>query len=293
MRRNAFIHKKQKEKKRAQQKKFGVSVGVGVFCTCLIIGLLAWGSHHSAVSIGSVRVEGIKTIDVGGVIEIAKKELNGNNLLVWNRANTLWYPKSDIIARLAETFPRANTISVKREGMTAITINITERVPTSLWCEDSYIDRERDKALTGEEHTPTCYFVDTKGFIFDEAPFFSGSTFFEWYGGGVEGESIGEYIVADEVFNTVSAVVERAREVGLNPMRHEFRGEDGYLFFDDDTYLMYPLVVNPDALGTDIVAVLESLEEDVDWEYLDMRFGNKVFFRDKKDHDDTGDESTE
>ncbi len=281
MRRHTLIHRKRKEKRRKEHKKLGVFFGIGVLGMCCIVGLLAWGSHHEAVSIRSVKVEGVKTIDEESVIDLAQQELEGNNFLMWNRANTLWYPKNDIITRIMETFLRVDTLSVKRENMTAIIIDITERVPVSLWCEDSYIDRERDKALIGEEYTPTCYFVDTEGFIFDEAPLFSGSAFFQWYGGEVEKEAVGTYIAPDEVFENTVAVVERVEEGGLIGVRHEFRGEDGYLFFEDDTYLMYPLDVNPDKVGTDIIAVLESLEENTDWEYLDMRFGNKVFFREK------------
>jgi hypothetical protein len=285
MHRHTAIHRKRKEKRREEHKKFGVFFSISVVCVCGIIGLLAWGSHHNAVSVSSVRVEGVKTIDEESVISMAQQELEGNNFLIWNRANTLWYPKSNIMTRVSETFPRVNTLSVKRENMTTIVISIAERVPTSLWCEDSYINRERNEALVGEEYTPTCYFVDDKGFIFDEAPLFSGSAFFEWYGGETHGEVIGEYIIASEIFERVVLIVEYVKESGLNPVRHEFSGEDGYLFFEDDTYLMYPLDVEPEALGTDVRAVLESLEESTDWEYLDMRFGNKVFFREKGDEE--------
>lgn len=281
MRRHTTIHRKRKEKRRKEHKRLGVFFGIGILCVCSIIGLLAWGSHHNAVSIRSVKVEGMKTIDENSVIGIVEKELEGNNWLIWNRANILWYPENDTITQILEVSPRIENVSIHRDGLTAIVVVVTERVPAYLWCEESYIDRERDRALIGEDYIPTCYFVDSKGFIFDGAPLFSGSTFFVWYGGGMDGEIIGEYIVAGDVFENAVSVVNRVKESGLNPTQHEFREGDGYLFFEDDTYLTYPLDIDPDTLGTDVMAVLKSLEGNTDWEYLDMRFGNKVFFQEK------------
>jgi hypothetical protein len=281
MHRYTTIHRKRKEKRREEHKKFGVFFSISVACVCGIIGLLAWGSHHNAVSVSSVRVEGVKTIDEESVISMAQQELEGNNFLIWNRANMLWYPKKDIVADIQEAFPRAKDISLRRTSMTAIAVEITERTPTYVWCEGSYIDYEQDAALVGETHQPTCYFADCDGFIFDSAPVFSGAAYRTWYGGEVTHTPLGAYIANSDVFARSVAVMDTLSALGLSPIKHEFRGEDGYVFFEDDTYFMYPLDAELEALGADVRAVLESLEENTDWEYLDMRFGNKVFFREK------------
>ncbi len=277
-----IIRQKRKAKKRAQQKKLGVFAGIGIGALVLIIGLLAWGSHYEGVSISSVTVEGVKVVDADAVASVAYQELKGNNFLIWNRANMLWYPKKDIVADIQEVFPRVKDISVRRTSMTAIAIEITERAPAYVWCEGSYLNRERDAALVGDEkYTPTCYFTDREGFIFDTAPTFSGAAYLTWYGGKGEGSPLGSYIADENVFEHTLSVVEMTRASGLLPVHVEFRDNDGYIFFDDDTYLMYPLDVSLDSFATDIAAVLEKIDENTKWEYLDMRFGNKVFFREK------------
>jgi hypothetical protein len=283
MPRNTVIHQKRKEKKRAERKKLGVFAGIGLGVCALLIGLLAWGSHHPSVSISSVEVEGAKVVDVDAVANVVYEELEGNNAFIWNRANMVWYPKDDIIARILKEFPRIKTVSVHRNSTTKITIEIIERAPAYVWCDGSYLEYEQDAALVGETYQPTCYFADREGFIFDSAPVFSGALFVTWFGGVSADNPLGARVREEETFTRALAVMDMMRTLGLSPTQYEFRGDDGYVFFEHGGYIVYPLSVSSEVLHTDLVAVLESLGESMDWEYLDMRFGNKVFFKEKEE----------
>ncbi|MEI8269990.1 MAG: hypothetical protein WCG45_01350, partial [bacterium] len=138
-----------------------------------------------------------------------------------------------------------------------------------------------------------CYFVDKDGYIFDEAPYFSGDVYFKFYGNVVlkNGNPSGSFFMKDnfarivEFKDTLEKInlkpnafwVDDNRKEGNFSLRGEPLSGPRVMFKMDSDYkklaenLQAAISIEP--LHTDIKTKLSSLL------YLDLRFGNKVYYK--------------
>ncbi len=76
---------------------------------------------------------------------------------------------------LLEKYKRIENVDLSTRGQT-LTVSIKEREPAYLWCEGNLsVDADT-------EHAQKCYFADKTGYIFANAPQFSGDAFFIYAG---------------------------------------------------------------------------------------------------------------
>src|SRR3989344_3974534 len=87
----------------------------------------------------------------------------------------LFYPKSAIRRSLASTYPRLKDIELRVKSGGALLISVTEREPLYTWCGENIPE-------TDTAENQICYFLDKEGYVFDEAPYFSGDVYFKFYG---------------------------------------------------------------------------------------------------------------
>ena len=80
------------------------------------------------------------------------------------------FSRDRIEITLREQFPRIKTVNVGAVGLNDVGIKVVEREMVGVTCV-------QDEATTSE----TCYFIDEDGFIFAQAPTFSGDSFFRYY----------------------------------------------------------------------------------------------------------------
>ncbi|MDD3662751.1 MAG: FtsQ-type POTRA domain-containing protein, partial [Candidatus Pacebacteria bacterium] len=135
---------------------------------------LGYFSHNEKVTIGEIKVEGTSIIDQEDVVSVTEELLEGRYLYFYNRANSFIFPEKNIYNKLLEVFPRIEELSVSREGLNVLNIKIKERLGAYLYCGEVIPEIESE---IGEN----CYFVNNDGYIFDEAPYFSGNVYFRYY----------------------------------------------------------------------------------------------------------------
>jgi predicted nucleic acid-binding Zn ribbon protein len=140
----------------------------------LIIGTLSFFSGDKHVVIDKVVVSGNQIIDSKDIEDEVYKNISGKYIYLFSKANSFIFPHSKIYDSLILDFPRIEKLSMRKDGLKTIHIDITERVGSYLYCGASIPENKDD---VGEN----CYFMNNNGYIFDKAPYFSGNVYFKYY----------------------------------------------------------------------------------------------------------------
>lgn len=279
-----LLELKKKKRKILIRKIILVLLGVLI----ILIGL-SFLSKIKKLNISEVEISGNKVIDTEAIKEAVDRELYSKYLWLFPKTNLFLYPKTKIKNKLAEQFKRLKDINISIENRKTLTIKVTERIPEYTWCGTT---PPLDNLNNLRE---SCYFLDKEGFIFDEAPYFSGEVYFKFYGRvdlDADGNPAGIYL-AKGYFSKIISFKDLLKEMDLSPAVIYIQdGEDIKVFLSKTkASLMGPeLLFKKDA---DFARVAENLKaaisteplksklknEYYNLEYIDLRFGNKVYYK--------------
>lgn len=282
-----------KEVNKKRRKIFAIKIAMVFLALLLLVAGLALLSRIKALSIKDIKIEGNRVLVSEDIIKEINKDLSGNYFFFFPKRNALLYPKNEIKKTLSEKFHRIETYSVVRRGLNTLTITLTERAPAYLWCGFSPIRTENS-------NPDTCFFLDNEGFIFDNAPYFSGSVYFKFYGTSNFEQGInpvGKSIISKDEFENLVKAKDALIELDLSPeamviLGGSRVGEGEFILsrmesamdlkprvifkMTDDlaksTENLKAALLN-EPLKTDIKARYFSLK------YLDLRYTDKVYFK--------------
>jgi len=267
---------------RDKRKQLLVESAIRFGIVILVVILLSLISHFNQFEIKEIKIIGNDVVNEKEIRDIAKLEISGKYFKIFPRNNSIIFPRKSIGARVAGKYRRIADIDVSFDSLHSIKIEVRERDPEGVFCE-GIVSTE----TLGEE---SCYFLDSDGYVFSKAPRFSGSLFFKFYGGDIEGKVIGSKYLPKEKFKEISFFLKALPSLGIYPVLYEW-GVDG-----DSSVVVVPK--GDDKVDTtilfnnkdDLSRVYENLglvlqdktfsgEEVVSLEYIDFRFGNKVYFK--------------
>ena len=252
----------------------------GIF---IVLGALAYLSSLSYISIKNIEVAGNKVVESKSIQRVAEVQIAGKYLWLFSRKNVLLYPKKKIESALASDFKRLTDIELKIKDSNVLEISVSERTPVFSWCGTE---------LPADVQVEKCYFLDNEGYIFDEAPYFSGQVYFKFYG-PYEGDAPAGSYFRKEKFKHLVEFKEALDTFGLKPKA---------LFIDDagSAKVLLPkgksAYKDPEILfkiDTDLGNIAENLKAALDAEplkskiknfystllYIDLRFDNKVYYK--------------
>jgi cell division septal protein FtsQ len=241
---------------------------IGVSLTAFIA-LLGYGIWHltrlPALTISDVTAAGGITIEPNTVVAMAEEALRGDYYRLIPKRFSYLYPEETIRERL-QTIPRIKNVRLERQQRTTLAITYDEYEPFALWCNER-----------GEE----CVFIDKGGFGFAAAPPLRGGAFVRYHNRLTAPEVRVVGVSPALLEDTNAAARTMATELGLRVNT----------IILDDRDVIYALggggeirTTQTDAIEsmlTNLETVLESDEfdhlEPGNFEYIDLRFGNKVF----------------
>lgn len=241
-----------------------------------------------ALQINGIAVEGTKRIAKDAVLKKTEAEISENYYWFFPKKNILLYPKDKIKEDILLSFPSVASIVLSVSGKHELVVSLTEREPVALWCG-------REKPAQGIIANSDCFYVDKNGYIFGVSPNFSGDAYFTLYGGETikKGKNIGQSMTTPEIFQKILLLRDflSGFHIVVNTL---YFTENGYAEFlsADGFAIKWNTDQNIDALKGNMQAVFRSPNwkdsifsvdsEDVKpLEYLDFRFGNKVFYKQK------------
>ncbi|MBX4198540.1 hypothetical protein KW782_04395 [Candidatus Parcubacteria bacterium] len=257
---------------------FFFKVGAGIITILLFLAGVIWLSHRDTFMISEVKAEGNTAITVEEVEKVVKRHIEGNILYFFPKANIFLYPKEDIQKELSQKLTRIQKVQVTVKNR-ALVVDILERIPSHSWCSGKPSKAKKE-----------CYYVDEHGYIFSEAPVFSGNAYVAFYGLVTAKNPIGSIYLDKETFEHVGLLVEFLKSKNINPYAllansndvleiHFERG--GKLIFKQDQDIA-TLISNIELVIKDTTILTPIHLPDL--EYIDMRFGNKLYYKMKGDN---------
>ena len=261
-----LLHHEEYLKKKRNKKlfRFGAISVLIIF----IIGSSSYISYRPSIRISKIELIGGVLITEEEIDSATSSFLNDSYLWLFPKNNFLLYPKTNLEKYLKQTFQRIDTIDIKRKNFDTLVMDITERKPIATWCNGISI----------------CYFMDSNSTIFSLAPDFSGDAYFKYYGLISAENPIGmQYLASTTEFISITQFVEKIKNLSLKPtyMIAENKGEftlvlssGGKIYFDTK--------LSPIKTADNLTALLQTpvLSQNLyKLDYIDLRFGNKLFYK--------------
>jgi uncharacterized membrane protein len=233
--------------------------------------------NHKKFLIADVRVYGADILGDQNIKTEVASLISGKYFKLYSKKNILFYPKNDIVLKLKKDFPLISSVSIYPTDLNILQIDISLRKPHSLWCD----------GLPSPEFVSRCYFLDNDGFVFSKAPQFSGDAYFKYYGILPFGAPIGSYFLdSTQSFNDLNDFVLNVKKLNINPV---FVLASSATAFEIGLSSGGKILFNTDSSFIDIFSRLETFLNSKDWissgglvsniEYIDLRFGNKIFYK--------------
>jgi hypothetical protein len=252
-----------------------------------IIWALSFFSGDSHIVINKIIVNGTHIIDQKDIEEDVYKNISGKYIYLFMKSNSFIYPHNKIYKDLKLNFPRIEKLSIHRDNLNTLYIDITERIGSYLYCGASIPD---SKDEVGEN----CYFINNDGYIFDKAPYFSGNVYFKYYM-MLEGDIInplGKQMINIDQFHKFVRFIDRVTSLGFKPI-YILKDKDGinYLYLNHNISGTSPRILfkNDDdwEVIQDNLSIAMRKKEFADEVnskyntllYIDLRFENKVLYK--------------
>lgn len=252
-----------------------------------IIGALAFFSGNKNVDIDKVVVTGNHIIDKEDIEKEIYKNISGKYVYLFSRSNSFIYPHKKIYNSLLVTFPRIEKLSIYRDNLKTLHVDIFERTGSYLYCGATLPENKNE---VGEN----CYFVNNDGLIFDQAPYFSGNVYFKFYlpFESHNGIPLGQQIIDIDDFHHLAGFIDKVTALGFKPI-YIIEDKDGTNFLylnhnqndtipkiifkgDDDLDVIYDnlsLAMKKKEFVSEINSKYNTLL------YIDLRFKNKVLYK--------------
>jgi len=251
---------------------------IGVFLIVAgVVGVLSFLFSFEPIRIDAIFIEGNSVVTVDELRLFVREKLNGSYFFLFPRESIFLYSRGEIERGVLSAFPKVKTAEVRFEDFQSILLIVSERHPFALWCGE-FPASESD----------ICYFLDETGFMYTQAPDFSGDAFFRYYGSlressGTEGVLIGSHFLPPPEWNAVVFFLKTLADIGLSISSLTLRDDFDYeLSLTDNTRLLV-------GRGQDLTEVARSIEAAFysdelikkrgSLDYIDFRFGNKVYYK--------------
>jgi len=274
-----------------------------LFLIVSIVGVLAYLLSQPKVLIKQIEISGNEVLTEGELRELVEQRLDGRYFFLFPRRSIFLAPFREIERSILETYDRAKKVGTSRTWFQTLHVHVDERQPFALWCREIEVvlssEQPPESQSGASEATSTseavvpesqqleqCYFLDGEGFIFTEAPRFSGSAYFKYYGDIEENEPVGGQFLTQERFGELRLFLDSFFDTGLGVDALRVTGEGAELVLSEGGVILFTLEQNlthaldnlESALSVEVFTEgsLDSLE------YIDLRFGDKVYYRFKE-----------
>lgn len=251
-------------KKKAKRKLLIFSVVFLIFIAGFIY--LSW---HSSLMIKNVYFDGNRVLSENKLKNIVNLYLNKRFILILPNKNAFIFNESDLKKELLSNFPVIKSIEIRQNVPNDLFVTIEERKPHALWCNAVPSD---------------CVFIDSVGYAYDEAPYFSKPLFLVYE---LPGAEISKKVLSEELFSFTEEVQKRITLDDVLVQKIKPKGDNVFEFelFLPNSNLKTSLVTNIDTGSDETVRRFRTLiaSDDVKQssqtlKTIDVRFGNQVIY---------------
>ncbi len=218
-------------------------------------------------------VAGVSTLSAGDIQATVQEKITGRYWYLFPKNNILLYPRQGIESALRAHYPTLAEASVGAENLHTLGITVVERQPAALWCGQDF---------SAENN---CSFMDASGLVYAPAAQFEGDAYQKYFGALASPESLGQYLTPEQ-FHSLSALAQAlAAKVPGDPVAGLWVESDGdaHLIFNSGFTLLFNSTDDTGAVfnrfSLALTAAPFTAHPASSFEYLDLRFGNKLYYK--------------
>lgn len=256
-----------KEKKR--KRIIFLSIFFSVCVVCVLV--LFFVFRAPFLYITDVSVSGNQIIEAEHIKELVHKTLESEYLFVIPKKNRLVYPEGELTNAIQREFGRVEELQMQVNKNT-LEIKIKERGSYALWCQ------------TEKE----CFFIDAAGLVFSQAPVFSGGVYQIFTGIITDTNPLGKTFLDEALLKEVLLITESLLQYKLVTERIDVVTlRETILTLSGGLKIKIDLTKKSEETVKVIKTLFASNEfkkvspNTSSLEYIDVRFGTKVFFKQK------------
>jgi len=238
----------------------------------LFVGGVVGLTHLPHLRVVAVEAEGVEGTEAALVRQEVFEHLAGRYFYLVPRDNIILYPHADIVAGLLKQFPTFATVEVKAKTLRSLNIVVTKRSPEALWCGAA-------------RATPTpCFILDEQGVAYEAAADFGGAVYTIYYG-ELAKSALPRQFITEETSRALMALTEAFEEQqDMRVVSVEVDSvNDVYLHFVNGFELIFALGNSGGDIYERFVLALTAepfVEHSItDFEYLDLRFGDRLYYK--------------
>jgi hypothetical protein len=258
-----YLRSKTGKKERKRRKAFSIRLYGGIFLLLLLIAGFFWLMQKPFMRISDFGVRGLDTLEAAEIISVSKENLLDKHLLFIPRDNFIFYSKRKIKDALFEYDARIKEIDIDASRHGDLTITIEEYKPEYLYCKE------------------TCFYTDSNGYVYRSA----------------EGVPRELYIVFEDEVDTeplranfvpefwleVESLLNFFNEEGVGIRTVVYEGGVDFVFYTyDDAAIKVDFDESLRTLHKYLGIFIDSNRDLVlsgSLEYIDARFGKKIFYK--------------
>lgn len=282
----AFLGRKTLKSQRARMRRIDMvfeRLGQSILILYFVFFATSWVSHRESLRIDSVTVLGAQTVDASTVERIAHQFLSQKFLWKINRDNALFYPKHNLSLALLSFNARIKSVETSVPSSKLLSVKVTEYDPKYLWCKGEAVE-----SMASSTPESPCYLSDDEGYIFADAPHYSGYPF-DVYRTNIPGSDeqetpIGLSMLPGDEFDKVQTFINALGGVGTSVVEVRQIAEHDYSFKSNKPWLILwsSEKDSKKSIETIELATAEILREKggtTSVSSIDVRFGNKIFYK--------------
>jgi cell division septal protein FtsQ len=227
-----------------------------------------YGVRLQSLTINEISVEGGETISHKEIQAQTELELQGSYFLIIPKGFAYLYPHDRIVS-VVERIPRVHSVEVSRSSQTALAIAFKEYVPHSLWC-------------VHERPDVPCFYADSQGYAFEEAPPLTGGSLVRHNVEGMEEIKEGHMIDPAQLAALYDFLkrLEAELKFRVSTIVHK-KDKDLEFHINGGGMILAASGKSLDTTLNDLRAIIASPEfkhlKPGNFKYIDMRFDSKIF----------------
>jgi cell division septal protein FtsQ len=239
---------------------------------CILVILVFWIIRHPSLQIKEFEISELKYTDRSNFQNIVENHISGNYLFFLPKSSYFFISEKEILDSLTKSIKSVKNIEMKVEDFNKIIFKVEEFIPVAIWCvEQEKLDKDE------------CFLMNENGVVYAEEPIDHILPLPRFFGVLNSDNPIGQMYLNENTFRNLLSLVEKLKSINIHVPKISTS--------DSITFSLYSLegprlVFN---INDDIGAIFSNLDtvikaESLDgaqWkniDYIDLRFGNKVYY---------------
>lgn len=236
------------------------------------VGGFTWALHLPGLRIGKIEIKGAALLSAAEVESEIRNEISGSRFLILPRDNFFLVSSKSIAENLSGRFHRIAEVVINKKFPKEIDVEIRERSLWGAYCETP--------DAGGARHI--CFYIDDSGTAYEDISDFAGSLLPIVY--SPREVKVGDEALSSATLEFYSRAKDSTSAVNANMLSITLSTStpaDARLNFAEGWYAVVTMA-RPTGEWRDILKTV--LEKEVgdrrnQLEYVDLRFGNKVFYK--------------